>query len=167
MNKRTQSLLFAIAMIVFWPFIFLYLVAYHHFEDKQHIFATVLEYIEGIIVNVVYAITGKKKRNLFDTLWVDFWYSKGVYISKYTSLNKRDVKQLRNIIFLDYMYFNKTKSGVTFRDFGEVDDNSYTFSIHNKFRFEMDDSRVKPSIQGNIDSDFISRIKVWKQDGIF
>lgn len=58
--KKIKELVFLLLLIVGFPFMFIYLVLYHHFENKQHIFATVIEYVQSVIYNFCYVIFNKK-----------------------------------------------------------------------------------------------------------
>lgn len=149
-------------LIVGFPFMFIYLVMYHHFEDKQHIFATIIEYIQSVIYNFYYVVLNKKYKTHIDIDWVDFWYRKGYYLSKITKFNKKDVKELYNILFLDMKSCRKHKDKIVFTDYGNVYDDYYVFFRDNTFELEMNESS-KDSIKGDIDSDTIEKIKEWKR----
>lgn len=112
MNIRIKSFILGVVLVLFCPFLFLYLVAYHHFENKQHIFATFLEYIEGIVSSIWFGITGKHIE-LFRIDDIDFWYRKGVYISKYTILSKSEVMELKREI-LPFLSMDKNKKKVLY-----------------------------------------------------
>lgn len=149
-------------LTVGFPFMFIYLVMYHHFEDKQHIFATVIEYIQSVIYNFCYVVLNKKYKTHIDIDWVDFWYRKGYYLSKITKFNKKDVKELYNILYLDMKSCKKHKDKIVFTDYGNVYDDYYVFFRDNTFELEMNESS-KDSIKGDIDSDTIEKIKEWKR----
>lgn len=149
-------------LIVGFPFMFIYLVMYHHFEDKQHIFATIIEYIQSVIYNFYYVILNKKYETHIDIDWVDFWYRKGYYLSKITKFNKKDVKELYNILFLDMKSCKKHKDKIVFTDYGNVYDDYYVFFRDNTFELEMNESS-KDSIKGVIDKHTVSKIRDWKR----
>ena len=149
-------------LIVGFPFMFIYLVMYHHFEDKQHIFATIIEYIQSVIYNFCYAIFNKEYKTRIDIDWVDFWYRKGYYLSKITKFSKEDVKDLYNILYLDMKECKKYKDKIVFTDYGNVYDNYYVFFKNNTFELEMNESS-KNSIKGVIDKHTTDRIKNWKK----
>lgn len=149
-------------LIVGFPFMFIYLLMYHHFEDKQHIFATVIEYIQSVIYNFCYVVLNKKYKTHIDIDWVDFWYRKGYYLSKITKFNKKDVKELYNILYLDMKSCKKHKDKIVFTDYGNVYDDYYVFFRDNTFELEMNESN-KDSIKGNINSNTIKKIKEWKK----
>ncbi|WNM50456.1 membrane protein [Staphylococcus phage Alsa_1] len=141
---------------------FIYLVMYHHFEDKQHIFATIIEYIQSVMYNFCYVVLNKKYKTHIDIDWVDFWYRKGYYLSKITNFNKKDVKELYNILYLDMKSCEKHKDKIVFTDYGNVYDDYYVFFRDNTFELEMNESS-KDSIKGDIDTDTIEKIKEWKK----
>ena len=160
--EKLKNFGFLLLLIIGFPFMFIYLVMYHHFEDKQHIFATVIEYIQSVIYNFCYVILNKKYKTRIDIDWVDFWYRKGYYLSKITKFNKKDVKELYNILYLDMKSCKKHKNKIVFTDYGNVYDNYYVFFRDNTFELEMNESS-KDSIKGDIDSDTIEKIKEWKR----
>lgn len=160
--KKIKELVFLLLLIVGFPFMFIYLFLYHHFENKQHIFATVIEYVQYVIYNFCYVIFNKKYKTHVDIDWIDFWYSKGYYLSKITKFNKKDVKELYNILYLDMKSCEKHKDKIVFTDYGNVYDNYYVFFKDNTFEMEMNESS-KDSIKGVIDKHTINKIKDWKK----
>lgn len=161
--KKIKELGLLLLLIIGFPFMFIYLVLYHHFEDKQHIFATVVEYIQTVIYNFFIVIFNKEYKARIDIDWIDFWYRKGYYISKITKFNKKDVKELYNILCLDMRSCKKYKDRIVFTDYGNVYDNYYSFFKNNTFELEMNESS-KDSIKGVIDKNTINKIKNWEYE---
>lgn len=176
MSYRMQSLLLGLAMIFFAPFIFLYLLAYHHFEDKQHPFATCIEYINGLLTNLHYGFTGNNRSiSIYNENELDWWLRKGRIIKRYTGLSKKEVMRLNDLLRFRIMYFRKydeslppkemyksKNKAISFVHSGYEDYNNYiifrkdgSFSLINEYR---DDE-----VHGQVDDNFFETVKAWNE----
>lgn len=175
MNRRTQALLLGVTMVIFWPFLLLYLIAYHHFEDKYHILATIAEYINGVKANIMHGITGHSNHKaVFRDGEIDWWMRKGRYIRRYTGLSKADVLELRDILGLYFIWvnhydktlpvnerFKQKKQAVTFTESGEWANDYFVFRKDGSYSFIMNDRDYLGDKHGKVDDNFMNEIRTW------
>ncbi|WP_250741686.1 hypothetical protein [Staphylococcus aureus] len=148
--------------IFLFPFTFLYLLAYHHFEDKQHFLTTCIEYIELVYMLFMHSILGKKVNEPFNIDEIDFWLRFGFKLKRYTGLSKEGIKLLRQEI--PVLHYDKPE--VT-RDYIECIRTNYTectyycFYKYGTFRFYDDYTNQK--LEGKIDAEFFEKLESWNQ----
>ncbi|MGZ1528152.1 hypothetical protein ACXQA8_06100 [Staphylococcus argenteus] len=148
--------------IFLFPFTFLYLLAYHHFEDKQHFLTTCIEYIELVYMLFMYSVLGKKVNEPFNIDEIDFWLRFGFKLKRYTGLSKEEIKLLRNKIpVLRYDKPEVTKHYIEYININYTADTYYYFYKDGTFRFYDDYTNQK--LEGKIDAEFFEKLESWNQ----
>ncbi|QYC52046.1 membrane protein [Staphylococcus phage Koomba-kaat_1] len=162
MNTRLKSFLYFLMSIVLFPFTFLYLLAYHHFEDKQHFLTTCIEYIELVYMLFMHSILGKKVNEPFNLNEIDFWLRFGFKLKRYTGLSKEGIKLLRQEIpVLRYDKPEVTKDYIEYININYTTDTYYCFFKGGTFSFYDDYTNQK--LEGKVDSKFFEKLKSWNQ----
>lgn len=162
MNTRLQSLLYLLMAIFLFPFTFLYVLAYHHFEDKQHFLTTCIEYIGLVYMLFMHSVLGIKVNEPFNLNEIDFWLRFGFKLKRYTGLSKEEINMLRKKVpVLLYDKPEVTKKYIEYIDAGHTDDTYYSFYKDGTFDFynEYTDQRIK----GKVDLDFFKKIDLWRE----
>ncbi|HGO1460856.1 TPA: hypothetical protein ACK0CR_000354 [Staphylococcus aureus] len=162
MKERLKAFLYFLMSVFLFPFTFLYLLTYHHFEDKQHFLATFIEYIELVYMLFMHSILGKKVSEPFNIDEIDFWLRFGFKLKRYTGLSKEEIKLLRQEIpVLRYDKPEVTKEYIEYIRADYTDDTYYSFYKGGTFNFynEYTNQRIK----GKIDSDFFKKIDLWEE----
>lgn len=160
MKERLKAFLYFLMSIFLFPFTFLYLLAYHHFEDKQHFLTTCIEYIELVYMLFMHSILGKKVNEPFNLDEIDFWLRFGFKLKRYTGLSKEEIKLLRQEIpVLRYDKPEVTKDCIEYIHVNYTADTYYYFYKDGTFRFYDDYTDQK--LTGNIDSGFFKELESW------
>lgn len=160
MGSRLKAFLYFLMSIFLFPFTFLYLLAYHHFEDKQHFLTTCIEYMGIIYVLFMHSILDKKASQPFSIYEIDFWLRFGFKLKRYTGLSKEEIKLLRQEIpVLRYDKPEVTKDCIEYIRANYTADTYYYFYKDGTFRFYDDYTNQK--LEGKIDADFFEKLESW------
>ncbi|HCX2170368.1 TPA: hypothetical protein OZE54_002462 [Staphylococcus aureus] len=162
MGSRLKAFIYFLMSTFLFPFTFLYLLAYHHFEDKQHFLTTCVEYIELVYMLFMHSILGKKVNGPFNIDEIDFWLRFGFKLKTYTGLSKEGIKLLRQEIpVLRYDKPEVTKDYIEYININYTADTYYCFFKDGTFRFYDDYTNQK--LEGKIDAEFFEKLESWNQ----